>query len=112
MFEDDPDYYRSALYPIGIKFACMDCHRDTSSAGLKEYYMIQFDMWDALTSENERDRMLCIGCLEDRLGRELTPPDFTDCPVNRDKYNKSVRLCTRIGNRFDMVGDPAISSLS
>ena len=100
MPKDDPDYYQSNLYPLGIKFACMDCHRDTSCAGLKEYYMVQFDMWNDLTNKNERDRMLCIGCLEDRLGRVLKSDDFTDCPLNRETNNKSARLCKRIGKRF------------
>jgi hypothetical protein len=25
---------------------------------------------------------LCIGCLEGRLGREMTAADFLDCPLN------------------------------
>ena len=27
--------------------------------------------------------MLCIGCLEVRLGRTLTSEDFTDAPINQ-----------------------------
>lgn len=112
MCEDDPNYRRSVLYPCGITFACMDCHRDTSPNGLSEYYMIQFDLWDQTTNLKERDWMLCIGCLEKRLGRKLVPRDFTDCPLNRETSSKSKRLCARIGNRFSMEGDPAITQVS
>jgi len=28
------------------------------------------------------EKMLCIGCMEDRLGHKLTKEDITDCPVN------------------------------
>ena len=42
---------------------------------------------------------LCIGCLERRLGRLLTPLDFTDAPLNRldDFAEKSDRLLNRLG---------------
>jgi hypothetical protein len=30
----------------------------------------------------DKGHMLCIGCLEQRLGRLLTKDDFTDAPVN------------------------------
>ena len=29
---------------------------------------------------------LCVGCLEARLGRELTAADFTDAPINGPAY--------------------------
>lgn len=42
--------------------------------------------------------LLCIGCLEHRLGRELTRTDFTDAPVNStDIFDKSRRLQNRLG---------------
>jgi hypothetical protein len=44
--------------------------------------------------------MLCIGCLEKRLGRKLTPPDFTLCPLNNNLndpcFPKSARLLNRL----------------
>jgi hypothetical protein len=43
--------------------------------------------------------LLCIGCLERRLGRELEPVDFTDAPLNYGS-RKSERLRQRLGSRF------------
>lgn len=44
-----------------------------------------------------RNQFLCIGCLEVRLGRELTPQDFTDAPVNKACILDSPRLLQRKG---------------
>jgi hypothetical protein len=41
--------------------------------------------------------MLCIACLEKRLGRQLTPADFTDALVNRLEFQMSNRLRHRTG---------------
>ena len=32
------------------------------------------------------DGMLCVGCLEARLGRRLTPSDFTGVPLNEQPF--------------------------
>lgn len=59
-----------------------------------EYYMVHDGLWpnDAV--------MLCVGCLEDRLGRKLTYRDFTNAPVNRLNFGtKSARLIDRLTNR-------------
>lgn len=45
----------------------------------------------------KRRGMLCIGCLETRLGRYLTPDDFTDAPVNQGFFIFSLRLLDRLG---------------
>ena len=42
--------------------------------------------------------VLCVGCLEERLGRVLTPEDFLPLPVNDDDELDSVRLRTRKGS--------------
>lgn len=46
------------------------------------------------------DGMLCIGCLEQRLGRQLTWEDFTTAPVNwaHGSTHRSVRLMERMVN--------------
>jgi hypothetical protein len=38
---------------------------------------------------------LCIGCLEKRLGRELTAEDFPDCPINHQHDLDTPRLASR-----------------
>jgi hypothetical protein len=40
--------------------------------------------------------MLCIGCLESRLGRTLTGDDFPDYPINDGIFGMSPRLKARI----------------
>jgi hypothetical protein len=41
--------------------------------------------------------MLCITCLENRIGRILTPEDFPDLPVNTTTfYPKSTLALSRI----------------
>jgi hypothetical protein len=44
-----------------------------------------------------RTQILCIGCLEKRIGRTLMACDFTECPVNDpSKSNNSQRLRSRL----------------
>jgi hypothetical protein len=76
------------------RFRCFGCDRDTGKMG--EYYLIHDTLWKAHGVEG----MLCIGCFEARLGRRLTPADFTDCNVNNDDDEndyKSDRLRDRLG---------------
>jgi len=57
---------------------CLDCGRDTFV--LCEYYMVSDELWDSVVFGRG---LLCIGCLEARLGHRLDPADFIDCPCNR-----------------------------
>ena len=58
-------------------FICLDCKIDTDE--INEYYMIQHTLWE---NHVKSDGMLCISCLEKRLGRSLVRNDFLDCPLN------------------------------
>jgi len=73
---------------------CADCGVDTFAIG--EWYMVKDEVWDAAggLSGYLDCFFLCIECLEHRLGRRLTPNDFTDAPVNKS-VGKSRRLCDR-----------------
>jgi len=51
---------------------CMDCGVDTEA--INEEYMILDDLWR--TAVPSEAGMLCVGCLEKRLGRELRRDDF------------------------------------
>ena len=61
---------------------CIDCGMDTSgfidhqSRAPSEYYLLHDELWEEIVSESNRSRMLCIGCVENRLGRKLTKNDF------------------------------------
>lgn len=61
-------------------FMCWDCTTCTNCLG--EYYMVNDDLWEVATEDAGTEIMLCIGCLENRLGGLLTKDDFTDAPVN------------------------------
>ncbi len=82
-----------------VDFHCLDCGQDTGHHGLREYYMLRDAIWKKIC--NIRG-MLCIGCVERRLGRVLTRSDFTACPLNnprdpQDAFSKRLRL--RLGYR-------------
>jgi hypothetical protein len=59
--------------------------------------MVHDDLWEAATEDCYPDVMLCIGCLEARLGELLTKNDFTGAPVN-DLWGQvgSTRLKNRL----------------
>lgn len=70
-------------------FICDDCGVNTSE--IHEYYMVHDDIWRSVAGDS-LEGMLCIGCLEDRLGRRLTAEDFTDCILNNAKVSLFVAL--------------------
>ena len=90
---------------------CIDCGMDTApnddrrrrGARTSEWFMVHDSVWLAAGMPKrepmERGDFLCIGCLEARLGRTLTPRDFTDVPVNRPDRWKSPRLNARLVGR-------------
>lgn len=76
------------------KFLCIDCKIDTGK--IHEHYFIKTDLWLKLVGS--KIGMLCIGCIEKRLGRELIPIDFENVWINNPKYEmKSERLMKRLG---------------
>lgn len=75
-----------------LDFKCRDCRVDT--ADIDEYYMVQPNIWQSV-AQHEPKIMLCIGCLESRLGRTLTSEDFTDALAN-SIFPQSKRLVNRI----------------
>jgi hypothetical protein len=77
-------------------FACIDC--DECTAHIREYYMVLDAVWK-LAGMWDIPGMLCIGCLEARIRRELAPEDFTECPLNDEFVGKSERLQRRLLGR-------------
>ena len=57
---------------------CKDCGKNTTK-GSENYYMVLFVLWDTYGV----DGMLCIRCLEERVGRKLTYYDFTNARINK-----------------------------
>jgi hypothetical protein len=76
-------------------FECVDCGRNTSHwCGIDEYYMVHDAVW-LQTGLAKFEGMLCIGCLERRIGRKLCRDDFTNYPINTDGGH-SERLTNRM----------------
>jgi hypothetical protein len=84
---------------------CADCGVGTIC--LDEWYMVKDEVWEQAWCGRRKSwhdqvpgqEILCIGCLEQRIGRTLMAGDFTDAPVNdpNDPFNDmSARLRDRI----------------
>jgi hypothetical protein len=56
------------------RFFCADCGECTFCTG--EYYMVSNALWAAAGMKPDGG-MLCLACLECRIGRKLTGDDFT-----------------------------------
>lgn len=93
-------------------YLCKDCDVDT--ADIDEYVMIDEALWESCITEEERENpseernrlMLCVGCIEKRLGRKLTSHDFpTDIPLNWSTvdHTESVRLQNRMTDGGDVI---------
>ena len=80
---------------------CLDCGEHTGLIG--EYYMVKDGLW---AKYGARRGMLCIGCIEARMGRTLSPVDFTDCILNSGKshFSHSHRLLSRLGRGYGVCG--------
>lgn len=57
--------------------ACQDCSMHTA---ITDYYMVNDGLWK--WAHPNFAGMLCIACLERRIGRALHPADFTTAPIN------------------------------
>jgi hypothetical protein len=86
---------------------CADCGVDTCPVdrGFRaEFFMVHDEVWAAA---GMGAGYLCVGCLERRLGRQLTPGDFTACELNDlavadDRYSwswRTPRLVARMSGR-------------
>lgn len=75
------------------KFLCLDCGVDTGK--ICEFYFLKTELW--LKIAETIKGMLCIGCLEKRLGRKLCRHDFTSASINNPRFvSKSQRLMDRL----------------
>lgn len=75
-------------------FLCVDCRQSTLFG--HEYYMVTDEVW-AAARMGENDGMLCVGCLERRIGHELRAEDFAAAAINQDpEMLRSERLQERI----------------
>lgn len=84
-------------YPDRL-FRCVDCRCcvNLAIAGRNEDFMIHDTVWAQAALPGGRGR-LCLNCLEARVGRELTPEDFTEAPVNWNQW-RTEALMNRMGH--------------
>jgi hypothetical protein len=78
-------------------FSCNDCGVNVACrfGGICEYnFMLNPETWQSLNLNNG---LLCIGCIEKRLGRKLTPNDFDKSAPVTSRTQQSQRLRDRIG---------------
>lgn len=86
---------------------CVDCGVNTLK--INEYYMVENRLWDVYGPARG---MLCIGCLEKRIGRKLVPSDFSRARINWSGLGKhSPRLADRIGHNPPPANDELIRRL-
>jgi hypothetical protein len=82
----------------GTWHLCDDCGLNTQEIG--EQYMLHNSVWTAATGVSHKWMamigFLCIGCIERRLGRQLTNADFSDVGINKDRRPRSSRLRARL----------------
>jgi hypothetical protein len=58
--------------------------------------MLHKEVWEAAAGVGfPGPRFLCVGCVEARLGRRLTPVDFADVPLNDPDPWDTDRLASR-----------------
>lgn len=87
------------------KFHCHDCGVDTGK--IHEHYMLHDNVWLAATAPvtthlSPPIRMLCIGCVERRLGRPLNHTDFNGSYLNNPRTApQSQRLRERLTRAQD-----------
>src|SRR5687767_6852886 len=79
-FKSELDNLRDRLKGIyyDVAFLCLDCNVHTFESN--DYYMVHDSVWYAAVPDGRG--MLCIICLEKRIGRSLTAADFPDVPAN------------------------------
>jgi RNA polymerase sigma-32 factor len=83
-----------------VPHPCSDCGVDVHK--ICEWYKVHDELWDRAHKHAPRKArgFLCVSCLEGRIGRELTPADFTDALCNNPKIAGNVmspHLRARVG---------------
>lgn len=88
-------------------FNCSDCGANVARLG--EWYMLRDPVWQQATRSAPAHH-LCVGCLEERLGRRLTSEDFNPAaPANLTREEGIDALIGALpeGLRERLRSDPA-----
>jgi hypothetical protein len=99
---------------------CCDCGLGTNVA--REWYMVKPNVWKEAWAGRRKpwhevpgQSVLCVGCLEGRIGRTLCADDFADAVVNDPEGDISDRLRQRLmateSVRLEPLSEPADGGL-
>ena len=66
---------------------CQCCSKDTWEEE-KDYYMLKDHIWKKIASDP--DGMMCMDCVEEKLGHKLTADDILICPLT-ELFNSYTR---------------------
>jgi hypothetical protein len=70
-------------------------------ADVHEWYVVHDDVWEdagmPVSVPYSGAGVLCVGCIEHRLGRQLNADDFAPAPLNSGLFfDQSARLVSRL----------------
>ena len=84
---------------------CADCAIcAVDCCDIDEYYLVHDDLWKEFGVVHG---MLCVGCLEQRMGRQLTPADFKErVGINGPDESRSTRLESRMTPALQIATPP------
>src|SRR6516165_8141772 len=102
--------------PPVIATQCVDCGLGTYAAD--EYpHTIKTEVWEQVWVGRRKSwrapgtEILCIGCLEDRLGRRLTRADFTDAPCRTWQHGRHIDTLPLEPRQPSLTHPPAFPKL-
>jgi hypothetical protein len=78
---------------IDTAFRCVDCGKDTGAPS-GEYYSVGDDVW-AASGLAPNGGMLCLACLERRIGRPLTMEDFAALVPSASAWERHIAARAR-----------------
>lgn len=64
---------------------CVDCNKNCINDD-KDYYMVKNNLWKKI---GVGEKMLCMDCLESRIGRKLIKKDILVCPLTNQFKTKN-----------------------
>ena len=88
-------------------FICLDCGVNTALNN--EYYMLEKEVWQEAVPDLWG--MLCLNCVELRLGRQLWPEDFMEAPLNYIHARLSAFMLSRFCGIPDDEADELLEIL-
>jgi hypothetical protein len=91
------------LAKLGEESICNGCGMDTTPYDDHhrpvpgwEWYHVRDEVWEA-AQKHGPVRFLCVGCLEQRIGRRLVPGDFDALPIDKPSSLDTKRPVDRLG---------------